>query len=270
MGIDAIIGRNRRFQLLVEEKMRGVAQTPLLAAVKAYIDAYVGHNDLDENTVWTSYERFLTRYLSDIQQFLATGGYPSPSPAPVRFSRIEYDLALMLSVVCAYHRYRIMELLVERAGLGQGLVIGCGSGLELELIKGRHRGLTAYDLALNPFCRRAHPTVSFHEREFRDDPARYDAVYLIELLEHLEQPFELLAKAARNLAPGGRILLTTASNVPQFDHRFNFEGVDFRGRVAELGLAVEFGERIPHGGKKPALRASNDFYVLTRAQPRAA
>lgn len=264
--IDNLIHRNRSFRLLIDKSLKQLPDNALLTTLKSYTDDYLAANHLDEEMAWAAHYKFLDRYTADITRFIATGQYPIEAGDVVNpFTRVEYDLALMLSTICARHRYRIMELLVEHSTpAARGLVVGCGSGLEIALMKDRYRTLTAFDIELNPFCADQHPDVDFREERFTGTAERYDAIYLIELLEHLEDPFALLEMLTANLAPGGRILATTATNIPQFDHRFNFAAVDFGSWAEALGLAVAFAEEIPHGGKHPSLQAANGFFLLTR------
>ncbi len=51
---------------------------------------------------------------------------------------------------------------------------------------------------------------------------KYDTIFAIELLEHLENPYEIMESFGRSLKKDGRLIITTARNVPQFDHLFNF------------------------------------------------
>lgn len=51
-----------------------------------------------------------------------------------------------------------------------------------------------------------------------DDGARFDSIVMSEVLEHVEQPLELLKKAADRLTSGGRIFINMPVNSPAPDH----------------------------------------------------
>ncbi len=95
------------------------------------------------------------------------------------------------------------------------LDIGCGDGLLLELA--RRRGIAAQGTELSDALARL-----VRERLGDDGivdtaldalpPARYDAVTLVNVLEHVHQPGAMLQTAARLLRPGGVL----AVHVPNF------------------------------------------------------
>jgi len=64
-------------------------------------------------------------------------------------------------------------------------------------------------------------------------------VLAIELLEHVEHHEKILQKALHRLTPGGQLICTTATNMPQFDHRYNFVDLDaFKDSAQAIGFAV--------------------------------
>ena len=103
------------------------------------------------------------------------------------------------------------------------------------------------------------------EELYRPTPGRlHDAVYAIELLEHLDDPYAFLKDCRDSLAPGGRAIVTTATNVPQFDHRYNFvSDEEFERRAADLGLRLEHKRVIPHDYARTQIVARNAFYVFS-------
>ena len=84
-------------------------------------------------------------------------------------------------------------------------------------------------------------------------------------MEHLAGPFEFIADCHRSLAPGGRFVATTACDVPQFDHRYNFvSDGDFEERVCGLGFELELKRLIPHEYAQTDIKPRNVFYVFRR------
>jgi SAM-dependent methyltransferase len=114
------------------------------------------------------------------------------------------------------------------------LDIGCGTGAVLREIRDRYdpahlSGLDVIDW-LDDDLR--------EDIELRTGPAEstldkvgpVDRVLMIEVLEHLEAPWMVLRAAARRVAPGGRIVLTTP-NVTSLRHRL---GLLVRGQLTSF------------------------------------
>ena len=130
-----------------------------------------------------------------------------------------YDIVLLFSCLFSAHRFRIMQLILQKSPIvNSGLFIGCGPGMEIELVKDNFKSLYAYDLSSNDFLLTKHPNVHFKEDYFtgKNIDNAYNIIYLIELLEHLNEPYGLLEKCKKVLTENGKIILTTATNIPQF------------------------------------------------------
>jgi len=241
------------------------------SATADFLEGYAVFNHISQETALASYMETNRRYVSDIQTFTATGKYPLEiNPQLEGLGRTDYDLSLILSILVAPHRRIIMEEIMKTSIPGKPLVIGVGSGIELGFIQAPESG-AAYDLYINSFARQAFPQWSFHEELYRSSDRRYEAIYAIELLEHLDEPYAFAADCGESLAPGGRFVTTTASNVPQFDHRYNFvSDEDFEKRIYELGFEMEYKRVIPHEYRlmgirsRDALQARNVFYVFRK------
>lgn len=60
------------------------------------------------------------------------------------------------------------------------------------------------------------------------------------MLEHLEQPRQLLAKIRDLLAPSGRVFISAPVNAPAVDHIYLFHSVEeIRGMLRSEGFALE-------------------------------
>jgi SAM-dependent methyltransferase len=264
---DELLKSDRKLELDYEHAS---ADAPEIAkrvrvVASAFLEDYAVFNGMSKEAVLASYAKTIRRYATDIRAFVASGKYPLQVNANQEpLSRTDYDLFLILTIIVTRHRCAIMEEISRIATAGKSLVIGVGSGVELGFIQAAMGG-DAYDLYINPFARTAFPKWRFHEELYRPAGDKYDAIYAIELLEHLDQPYTFLSECAASLSPGGRLVVTTATNVPQFDHRFNFTSDDeFRRRISELGLELESKRVIPHAYPRTEIAARNDFYVLTK------
>jgi hypothetical protein len=232
----------------------------IMSAAANFLKGYAAFNHISQETALASYIETTRRYMRDIQAFTATGKYPLEiDPKQWNLGRTDYDLFLILTILVTRHRCAIMEELMKTAISGRPLVIGVGSGIELGFIHAVDGG-DAYDLYINGYARQAYPQWSFHEELYHPSSRRYEAIYAIELLEHLSEPYAFIADCHASLTPGGRFVTTTASNVPQFDHRYNFvSDEDFERQVDALGFELESKRVIPHEYGLMNIRAGNVF-----------
>ncbi len=247
---------------------------PVLSnAIAKHILTYLKACDLQSGAAVRMYEEFIRGYNKDIERFAETGLYPTELDGDVRqISRLEYDVALLLSCLASPHRYRIMQLLVENTLSGSALFIGCGPGLEIALLEDKFSLIHAFDLELNSVLPEIFSNVSFFQEMFPSPNAakEYESIYLIEILEHLEHPFDLVKDCVDALADNGRLILTTATDIPQFDHLYNFEfdHSRFESKMKSIGIKPVMAEQINHNylpvNKPSGMRAKNHFYVFER------
>ncbi len=259
-----LVETNRHLGLLLEERVSEQGNPEIIASLYRYIDDYVKFHQLTEADVVQSYLKFVGAYSNAVADFIHTRQYPDGSIAPSWApSRIEYDLALMISTVLTWHRYRLMELLVthSRTAVSPAVVIGCGSGIELAALP-NDLAVDGFDIALGPFLAHAFPRRRFHERLFQAPAGAYGSAFLVEVLEHVDRPFELLEDVYAAIRTDGRLFMTTVTNVPQFDHRYNFQEGEIESWVAARGGRITFAEQIGHESREATLNASNTFYVV--------
>jgi SAM-dependent methyltransferase len=102
------------------------------------------------------------------------------------------------------------------------LDIGCGNGsfLALPLAKMGYTimGVDPDEASIRNASAAAPPNASFRCCMVEELPRRlFDVVILSEVLEHVHQPAELLAKAARYLAPTGVLIVTVPNGKGEFE-----------------------------------------------------
>lgn len=262
-----LISQNRLFSILHEELAGEVGpEHPVLADLMEYADIYARINGIAAAEAEAAYLKFIGTYRRDVLEFARSGRYPMRTGAQ-EISRVEYDVALLLSTVLTKPRFRIMQLLAERALPAESsLFVGVGSGLELYLLRNRLKAIAAFDVRINPFLRDLLPQVTFCEAEFTGAPRQYDQIFLIELLEHLDSPFDLIAQCGAALKTGGQIHMTTATNIPQFDHRYNFPAPPavFEAWLREHGFETVYREEIRHPPAPKDIGALNTYYIVSR------
>jgi SAM-dependent methyltransferase len=110
--------------------------------------------------------------------------------------------------------YRLGEALALLPQRGRVLEVGCGAGRFLRAIGASRPGLalTGVDVSRNALARLTEraPGIEVRQGDAERLPARdaeFDAVLVIDVLEHLRQPERALAELRRVLAPGGLLHL---------------------------------------------------------------
>jgi 2-polyprenyl-3-methyl-5-hydroxy-6-metoxy-1,4-benzoquinol methylase len=101
--------------------------------------------------------------------------------------------------------------------------------------------------------------------DFPDQPV-YDFITMGEVLEHVEQPRDLLLKLRRLLTPGGSMYITTPANAPMLDHIYLFRnaqeirdmltGCGFRIERETSQYAVQISEKLAEKMKLPLMYAA--------------
>ncbi len=263
-----LVKNSRKLELDYEQACQDAPESAarIRAVVATFLEGYCAFNNISQEAALASYTTTIRRYANDIRTYIKDGKYPLEiDPTQPMLSRSDYDLFLMLTILVTQHRCAIMEELLKFPATGKALVIGVGSGVELGFIDPPD-GSDAYDLYINPYARSAFPGWQFREEFYRPSADNlYSSMYAIELLEHLDDPYAFLADCRNSLVAGGRLVVTTATNVPQFDHRYNFiSSEEFVRHASDLGLTLEHKRVIPHAYARTEIGARNDFYVFTR------
>ena len=104
------------------------------------------------------------------------------------------------------------------------LDVGCGGGLLSEALAREGADVTAIDLAPDLVkVAKLHGLESGIKAEYRvqsveelaaEQPASFDAITCMELLEHVPDPGAILAACATLLKPGGRLFVSTLNRTP--------------------------------------------------------
>jgi len=120
-----------------------------------------------------------------------------------------------------------LDYIDERAALvGKRAVdVGCGGGLLAEGLAARGADVTGIDMAGAALAvARLHLLESRVKVEYRqvtaeqlaeEEPAGFDVVTCMELLEHVPDPASLVAACARLVKPGGRVFFSTLNRNPK-------------------------------------------------------
>ena len=241
----------------------------LLDVIDSYLTEYVDFYKLSLDETLRRYFTFVDRYVSDLKAFESTGLFPFQDKNSEVFcvERVTYDIFLILSSLLQKHRFRIMKNISEaEKNSGNCLIVGAGSGLEMFLLRDKFKNIDAYDISISDFCKYKFGDLNLLEEEY--DACcenKYDAIYAIEILEHLISPYGILNSFSKSLKTNGRLIVTTAKNVPQYDHLFNFsDDYKFETRVKNMDFNILYKEVIKHNYVFFQVDSSNIFYILKK------
>jgi len=258
---------------LANERLRGAsASYPEVAElIDTLLSAYATFHRLPPSAIVAAYDDFSRLFARHLEYFRQHGQYPLEYAAPLTTDRITYDVSLLLSCVVNSARFGITEKLLH--GLQQlpdksnFLVVGCGVGIELEIIQraGHHHRVIAYDTNISAFVRQRFSGFDLREHVFDHScpENNIDTALAIEILEHVDDPIILMKDIYSALKPGGICLCTTATDLPQFDHRYNFTNIPlFQQQLQSLGFSLlethTFIQPYPFQG----IESRNDWFSL--------
>ena len=238
--------------------------------IHQYLDDYISYHSLKIEDLYNYYMSFIKRYSKDIKIFNKDNKYPHEYCALPKICKIEYDIALILSVFFSTVRAKIMIKLVNVTSTlkNEILLVGIGSGIDLHLINNCsefNSNIHAYDIKISNFLY-SHKwnNVQFIEQPFTGCTYKYDTAIAIEFLEHLSDPFDMLKKLSSCLVTNGKMIFTTATNMPQFDHLYNFNNDnEVDNLISKLGFKFTK-DTYPHNYINEKIKSKNTFYVASR------
>lgn len=199
--------------------------------------------------------------LEETQFFLRNGRYRYTSFDEV--NKIVYDnpdymkrymMGVSISDYIWITHIKMRRYFEENSGLFSGeryLEIGPGFGQYLvkALLNCRFREFLACDVSKtsvdgsNRFLkyRNLADRCTVLEKNFfqYDSDDKFDCIVMGEVLEHVEQPLEMLSKIHELLSEGGKSFITTVINAPTLDHIYLFGSID-----EVLGMAKEAGFKV--------------------------
>ena len=267
--LSELIEESRLLSVLYDNLPEEIRQSALYANTLSYLSDYAAFNKITAAEAVDMYISYIKAYNKHCKEFVRTGKYPlENNDTDFKVTREQYDVVLLLSVLFTEHRYRIMQAIQEYSlPADNALYIGLGTGLEIELTLSKYKHSEGYDLSVNDFLFQKFTNIQIKIELYTGQKQGYfDSIFLIELLEHLDDPMNLLQVCYSSLKPGGKIFLTTATNIPQFDHLYNFpqDHTGFENEVTQMGFKIIHKEEIPHHYLSIELMPCNHFYVVEK------
>jgi hypothetical protein len=266
--LNELFEQDRWFRIMRSKLIRSPYYNELVyKKTVLFFEEYVKFYSLSFDQVLSIYNGFTREYSKHIREFLKTGKYPYQNSLTVDLDRIDYDIVLILSVLFSSHRHRIFSNLFNAIQTIQGnsLVIGVGSGLELDYFNGKPENVTAYDLTISKHVFQKFNGINIKEEYFTGSKNTYRNIFAIELLEHLLNPLEFIRMVYDSLEIDGLFYFTTATNIPQIDHLYNFDDeLGFEKELHSIGFQIVEKEIILHESIDSKLIASNTWYCLKK------
>lgn len=260
---------------LANERLRGSSHTypQVESLIHTLLLAYAQAHQLSPSSIIAAYDKFSRLFAGHLEHFRQHRQYPLEYAPPVAMDRITYDVSLLLSCLVNTARFRITEKLLQNLALHADkpdvLVVGCGAGIELEIIQqsAHDHHVTAYDTNLGQFVRKRFSGFDLREQNFDNScPANsVDVVLAIEILEHVDNPTTLMEYISKVLKPGGICFCTTATDLPQFDHRFNFVDIPlFHRQLQTMGFSIQETEKFIQAYPFQGIESRNDWFTLRK------
>jgi hypothetical protein len=238
----------------------------IVKEIDFFLSGYAISHNLSVKEIINIYNNFTAVYSVHIREFLKTAKYPYEYTSVPVMDRIEYDVVLMLSIVLSVHRHRIFNNLMEvsRNIDGEITLIGIGSGLEMAFLN-NHDNITAYDISISDHVKAKYKNIKLVESYFSGSDGDCSHVFAIELLEHISEPMALIKTIYDSLRSGGYFYFTTATDIPQIDHLYNFNDSNkFESDLREMGFTIVHNDRIEHESFDAKLKARNNWYTLKK------
>ena len=266
--LSEIFEKDRPIRIAFAKVLKSAYYNPnIVAKIDFFLSSYAEFYNLSIGDVIAIYNEFTNEYSKDIREFLKTGKYPFEMGVKRDIRRVDYDIVLTLSVVLSVHRHRIFnQLILSSSNSSSDIVlIGVGSGLEIEFLNRHNNRITAYDISISDFAKTMYGDVKMVESYFDGTEKSLSLIYAIELVEHLSNPVAFLKMVYDSMMLGGQLFFTTATNVPQIDHLANFpDMVGFESKLKQIGFTIEQNKVIFHESIDSKLKASNNWFEVKK------
>lgn len=237
--------------------------------VSNFLDDYAAYYTLTPKAVAQMYSNFTEQYSQHIRDFIKTGKYPIENGVLIQFERVEYDVVLILSIILSVHRHNMFIKLkseVDKVS-GKTLLIGVGPGIEIEFFSKLGKSVDAYDIKIADHIFKRYPDQNIHEKLFNGaDVLLYDNIFAIELLEHLDDPISFVETCYKSLNKDGNFYFTTATNIPQADHLYNFSNIElFERKMESIGFVLQENLLLLHESIDSKLNAQNNWFRFKKS-----
>lgn len=230
-----------------------------------FLKKYSKFNNLRSKEIYSRYIDFINQYINDCKNFEKKKKYPYELAKIKTIPRINYEISLILSCLLTTHRFSIIENICKVNNLRKTLFIGAGTGIEVFIIRKKLNIFKVYDPESSEFLSKISGNERLEKKEFNLRYSDYNTIFLIEFLEHLKNPYNFLKNIYSNMKNGSKIICTTAKNIPQFDHLYNFKSqINFENKIKKIGFKIIFKKIILHNLDLQNIKSDNVFYIIKK------
>ena len=235
---------------------------------EGFLADYIGYLDTNNMTIVYGVDSYL-EMVSDMFKsqikFMRTGRYPTSNVAEAiddvyndEKKMLSYMIGLALSQYLWSTHYEMFNHLKEsilesKSNISKYLEIGPGHGLFLKSaidILDKDISITAVDISqtslnvsksiINYFHPLKNITYINADMLNLDINLKYDFIVMGEVIEHVEDPKNLLVKISKLLNKNYKSFFSTCVNCPMIDHIYHFQSVDaIRSMFENCGLVIE-------------------------------
>jgi len=266
--INSLIKKDARLKFFYSNVSNSLnhQQKKLYKKIDKFLNIYCKYHKLSHKKILNLYFNFLKSYSKDCENFVKTKKYPHRLNKRLKkVDRISYELALIISCLVTNHRFGIMEQISKIKISKNCLFVGVGTGLEIFILKEKLKYYLAYDPGSSNFIFNIIKKKNFRKKNYNFSIKNLDTIFAIEFLEHLSKPFEFLKNIFFSMKKGSKLICTTAKNIPQFDHLFNFHSQkSFENRVKRIGFKILFKKILLHRDDFQKIGSDNVFYILKK------
>jgi hypothetical protein len=261
--IDRLMGMSYRM-LLRHSSNKDIK---ILNKVDKYLEHYCKYSEISPSVAVQIIGKFQEKYADDVKEYINTGSYPHESNNTdgniFKLTREEYDIVLICSVLTSRHRLKIISSIASALVSKQSVaVIGVGSGVELLFVNAKN--IDAFDLSISSFVKMKFNGINLYENKFESVKNKYDTIFAVEILEHLNNPFSLLKEIHSSLKLRGKCIFTTTTNVPQFDHLYDFKIAELKFFIKDIGFKIVKHDIVKHDSKFQKIDAFNEFFIVEK------
>lgn len=196
-----------------------------------------------------------------------------------------YMLALALSQFLWKHHYKIFsyykKLIPSLKDVRNVLEVGSGHGLFLLELLNSQNNFSTIDVVdiskssiemtqniLKTIDSKYLSQVNFYNFDINEykTEQKYDFITMGEVLEHVENPLEILQSLYEILNINGNLFITTCANCPAIDHIYLFNNIDeIRELIAKAGFKIKTELVIPSEDKSEKYLIKNKVDIIYSA-----
>lgn len=143
------------------------------------------------------------------------------------FSFLHRIFIFMSKFLSRRNLYALIETFCANRDLGKVLFVGSGGELEVFVRNFQYSSITTIDIQLE-----RNPDILMDAKDLKFDDNSFDTIFILEVLEHINEPHLAVEEVLRTLKPNGNTVLSTPfvfglHDAPHDYFRFTKFGIDY-------------------------------------------